>query len=350
MASHINKSIRFIITMWILGLILSSNLSLKTEAEQNTQIILSPEKIDISIGESFTLTINATNVESLYTWQVVLKYNGSIINCTDVWIPENNVFAGHNRADVSPEFDRDYLDGLHYIVYSCNLIGDDKVDVANGILFRANFTVIGEGSTSIIVATKEKPAKRDQFISFKSLLMDYDFNELTFNSNSCIIKAGGVMVNLKPHAYFTVQSETVEESGYVVLRGYKPVGIVEYSFAYKGIPVTFDASKSEDPDGVITAYIWDFGDGNVTITKDPIVVHVYNVTGQITAKLVVKDNGNPPLESDPHTHIVVLGLLLKRFDWSPYLYALLGIIVVLIAIYSVKKVARKAKGNRKNLK
>jgi hypothetical protein len=345
---YINKSIRFIIAVLILGLIVSSNFSLKTKAEQNTQIILSPEHIDTSTGESFTLTINVTNVKSLYTWQVVLKYNGSIINCTDVWTPENDVFAGHNRADVSPEFDRDYLDGLYYIVYSCTLVGDDNVDVVNGILFRANFTVTGEGSTTISVATKEKPARRDKITSFNSFLVDYDFNELTFNSNFCIVKAGGVMVNLKPHAYFTVQSETVEESGYVVLRGYKPVGTVEYSFAYKGIPVIFDASKSEDPDGTITAYVWDFGDGNVTVTENPIVVHVYNVTGQLTVKLAVKDNGDPPLESDPHTHVIVLGLLLKRFNWSPYLYALLGIIIVLLAIYSVRKVARKAKGSRKN--
>ena len=37
--------------------------------------------------------------------------------------------------------------------------------------------------------------------------------------------------------------------------------------------VTFDASSSYDPDGYITNYEWDFGDGNITSTTKEIIMH-----------------------------------------------------------------------------
>ncbi len=52
--------------------------------------------------------------------------------------------------------------------------------------------------------------------------------------------------------------------------------------------VAFDASASSDPDGTITLYIWDFGDGNVTAGQQ--VVHVYQTAGNYTATLTVTDN------------------------------------------------------------
>jgi outer membrane protein assembly factor BamB len=53
--------------------------------------------------------------------------------------------------------------------------------------------------------------------------------------------------------------------------------------------ITFDASASNDPDGNITAYAWDFGDG--TTSNDKIVTHIYETAGTYNVTLTVTDNG-----------------------------------------------------------
>src|SRR3989304_6558447 len=55
-------------------------------------------------------------------------------------------------------------------------------------------------------------------------------------------------------------------------------------------PALFDASSSYDPDGSITHYAWNFGDGSVTTTTDPLINHTYLVDGTYTVELVVTDN------------------------------------------------------------
>ncbi|RJS75024.1 PKD domain-containing protein, partial [Methanophagales archaeon] len=55
-------------------------------------------------------------------------------------------------------------------------------------------------------------------------------------------------------------------------------------------PITFNASSSYDPDGNITAYEWDFGDGNITSTTHEIINHSYSETGNYEVTLTVTDD------------------------------------------------------------
>jgi len=55
--------------------------------------------------------------------------------------------------------------------------------------------------------------------------------------------------------------------------------------------ITFDASNSTDPDGMITNYEWDFGDGNITNTADEMITHSYSSAGDYDVILTVTDNG-----------------------------------------------------------
>ncbi|MBE3114410.1 MAG: PKD domain-containing protein [Thermoplasmata archaeon] len=52
--------------------------------------------------------------------------------------------------------------------------------------------------------------------------------------------------------------------------------------------ILFDASGSYDPDGVIVSYFWDFGDGEIDTSKNPI--HTYKNPGQYTVTLTVTDS------------------------------------------------------------
>ncbi|MEM0121541.1 MAG: PKD domain-containing protein [Thermoprotei archaeon] len=54
--------------------------------------------------------------------------------------------------------------------------------------------------------------------------------------------------------------------------------------------VTFDASGSYDPDGYIVSYSWNFGDGNITTTSNPIITHKYAAFGDYIVTLTVTDN------------------------------------------------------------
>lgn len=53
--------------------------------------------------------------------------------------------------------------------------------------------------------------------------------------------------------------------------------------------VTFDGSASYDPDGSITSYDWNFGDG--TTGSGITTTHAYSVAGTYTVSLTVTDNG-----------------------------------------------------------
>ena len=54
--------------------------------------------------------------------------------------------------------------------------------------------------------------------------------------------------------------------------------------------VTFNAFSSYDPDGNITTYEWDFGDGNITTTTETIITHSYALEGDYNVILTVTDN------------------------------------------------------------
>ena len=50
----------------------------------------------------------------------------------------------------------------------------------------------------------------------------------------------------------------------------------------------FDGTGSSDPDGVIVAYDWDFGDGNIGSGPNPS--HTYAADGIYTVSLAVADD------------------------------------------------------------
>jgi glucose/arabinose dehydrogenase/chitodextrinase len=59
--------------------------------------------------------------------------------------------------------------------------------------------------------------------------------------------------------------------------------------SHVGVPITFNATTSSDPDGSITTYAWQFGDG--TIGSDLIATHSYITKATFTVTLVVTDDG-----------------------------------------------------------
>lgn len=71
-----------------------------------------------------------------------------------------------------------------------------------------------------------------------------------------------------------------------------PTALFRYNPLYFGVnqTITFDASLSYDPDGNITNYQWDFGDGILTNTTEKIISHSYDQKGKYNVVLTVMDN------------------------------------------------------------
>jgi PKD repeat protein len=55
-------------------------------------------------------------------------------------------------------------------------------------------------------------------------------------------------------------------------------------------PVTFDGTRSTDPDGDALSYVWDFGDGS-TPASGATPMHEYATWGTYVVTLTVSDTG-----------------------------------------------------------
>jgi PKD repeat protein len=56
------------------------------------------------------------------------------------------------------------------------------------------------------------------------------------------------------------------------------------------VPVAFSASASNDPDGQVATYQWDYGDGQSTTSGGPTPSHTYAKPGIYRVKLTLTDN------------------------------------------------------------
>ena len=65
-----------------------------------------------------------------------------------------------------------------------------------------------------------------------------------------------------------------------------------FTFTCTGLTCAFDASASFDPDGTISSYAWNFGDGPNSIGNGRAASHQYLAGGAYTITLTVTDNTN----------------------------------------------------------
>jgi PKD repeat protein len=84
-----------------------------------------------------------------------------------------------------------------------------------------------------------------------------------------------------------------------------------------GVPVELDASASEDPDGTIASYKWNFGDGSEVVhgPTEPRVSHAYEKTGQYPVTLTVEDDAK--LTTSVEHTVVVKGPQTISFTSTP---------------------------------
>ena len=83
-------------------------------------------------------------------------------------------------------------------------------------------------------------------------------------------------------------NSAAEETAEIVINA-TPVPLADYPKVVAAeTPVEFDASASNDPDGTLTAYAWEMGDG--TRKQGETIRHAYAAPGVYTVRLVVTDD------------------------------------------------------------
>ena len=143
------------------------------------------------------------------------------------------------------------------------------------VVFEINGSVIGEGYTGLIPPFENStawavwvPEKPGRYLLEVTVNPDKSIHEVSYSNNEVATYVDVLSENIRPVANFTIHPS-------------KPI---------VGEEVTFNASSSYDPDGVIVSYAWDFGDGNTTVTSAPVVKHVYASPRTYTVSLTVTDN------------------------------------------------------------
>jgi len=62
----------------------------------SSDTLLSVQGGTVKVRETITVSVTVTNVINLMSWRIRLFYDISLVNCTAVWLPNENVFAGKN--------------------------------------------------------------------------------------------------------------------------------------------------------------------------------------------------------------------------------------------------------------
>jgi len=120
---------------------------------------------------------------------------------------------------------------------------------------------------------------------------------------------------------------TIEPAGQV--ENQKPIPVINIPDTGKvNKLIKFDGSQSHDPDGEITNYTWEFGDGSVGYGA--VVYHAYSKPGMYEVRLTVKDDDGA--ERTASTYIKI-----EKEKKSPGFEILITILSIIILIFILRR-------------
>lgn len=68
-----------------------------------TTVDFAPRQTVRLINETFKLNVTVSDVTNLNAWQITISFNPEILNCTNISIPSDNIFAGYSVFFPSPK-------------------------------------------------------------------------------------------------------------------------------------------------------------------------------------------------------------------------------------------------------
>jgi PKD repeat protein len=245
---------------------------------QATAMHVDPAVNTAEPGNPVFVNVNITGVldPGVNLWQVTLKYDTSILTITD---PLVDIYEGPFLSDIGPTAFQRSVSPLGTTV-GCYFTTPLMAATGDGVLFSVLFKVVGPGLTSINIVD--------------TILHDAGGNDILHDLTN------GTFYTDTPKADFTVNYKNSTLRNPIV-----------------GESITFNATRdavlgrgSYDPNGEITSYLWDFGDGvrqafvkDVNLTS--VTTHTYTLAGSYPVNLTVADNATSPLTNTKLTDLTV---------------------------------------------
>jgi len=217
-------------------------------------------------GCPFTVTVTLEGVtNSLFTYQVAVKFNRTRVRCIAAWINRNDPsFVFYNYRVEAVILDADIENGYGYVFLGASLTVHTVNVTTKGLLCQINFTAIKTGvSTLEIIPTESTEYPYDSFLWEKT---DEETQYIEFDTSSFS---------------FSVTATSSPPVASFIFNPSNPIANQN---------VTFDASESYDPDGEIASYFWDFGDSTNRTTTENTIIHTFTLNGIYFVNLTVLDN------------------------------------------------------------
>jgi parallel beta-helix repeat protein len=240
------------LTLLLIGMLtLAFNIQ-TVRSEPETTVYVDPVTVGAGSGETFMVDVMVADVENLYSYQFRLSWEPSLLNVTSVtegsFLNAKGTYRTFFYVRIYNSPDPYGVSG--YVYVACILLGEPSSAVASGDgnLATLEFLVKEEGNTSLHL--------------YDTQLIDYYQIEMSHGTED---------------GYFSAAFPAV-------IFSYLP------EEPLIGCPVTFNASDSYDYNGFIVSYTWDFGDGNITVVSNPVIVHVFVERGIYPVNLTVMDN------------------------------------------------------------
>jgi len=292
--------------------------------DQEAAMYIDPEVVTIDqLGKNFSVYVKVRNVHDVYLWQVAIRWNASILECINITLPEDHIFAGKNYFNVLEALigqGTAYNNTEGWLAVGLSLLGEvSRVNVTDGVLCKIDFTTKAKGSTSLKLCSKAEPI----------IFLGY-YQVWSYLQNSEQVGTTQEMEIEMYHGLVSVESKSPPVADFT----YNP------SEPHVDEGITFDASISYDPDnGTIVLYIWDFGDGNVQNTTEPTITHKYSKKGEYRVHLTVIDNDG--LSNDKAKMITVKEKAEAEHFPTWLLTTVVVVIVLIILIVVIMRLRRK---------
>jgi len=278
-------------------------------------------------SSSLTGPFSHTQVKSDAVWRVISTLDS-----------ENNVYALYNKWPLGTSYE-DYA-----IRYRSQ--GEGPHQFLTTIAFTKNWG----NSTEIasmpewhqlqprgVVVTKDDAVfilwSHYNYNSSKWNASYYSYQEANGTWHTPIFAGSGISAAVRKNYFATpstfmyvyVDSQNISDQKLVFIRTPTLNQLPIANFTYSPLnpvvkqPITFNASSSYDPDGNITKYDWDFGDG--AKASGDVVTHAYSSAGNYTVILTVTDNEGEKNSTSKTISVITKGVIYVPDDYEKIQWA-----------------------------
>lgn len=257
-------------------LLLGVFVNVKIASSADTVLYVDPRMVYATVGESFTINIEVSDVERLHEWQVNMTFNPDVITFINVTEGDFLKQAGHETVGYTS---LDLVDDGS-VLFAWAIIGKYFM-TGSGTLATVEFEVIASGESALDLDT-ESYSWNDENENG-----EIDEGELTYlthlvKMNPAPVPPGGQEMEDIPFTPLDGVLYNLEEP---------PVALFTYSPELPLLDevITFNASSSYavSPREIVE-YHWDFDDG--TTAMGMVVQHAYTTGETFNITLMVIDD------------------------------------------------------------